>query len=692
MAADPQAGPRSALGGTAGNSPDPKAVVPENSPAPDLPAVGASPRDDASASTRACPQCGDRLDISTGWCAACGFVLAPAQTNAAPIWSPGHVVAERYQIVRHVRTYGPIQRYEARDLAQSGDVLVTLVCGPCQADGSPDAVPGAQRAPSVGADDRDVMTSPAVVVGTAVDLPEVVPAEAADLLGAVPTDATSGTEQDAISADRPCRQSEHSGRSSPAWPDPAWEADLLRRAADPALPAVTEVLTLDQVRVVVEERPRGICLWDAWEQAEDDPCHQLTWLIQAARALEALYRAGALVETLSPRLFVVNDHRLRFAELPDPVPRPLPADVPIVGSPGSAPELIFDPGGADARVSIYALGALLYALALGHELSEADFVQRGVPDLVSAPMLGLHPALMRILMKSCARSPDDRFPTEEYRCRAEGGLVELIQALEAARDELRVRRLEIAAWTTIGLVRGNNEDAFAVLHRAAAQAGLAEAALLVLADGMGGYAAGEVASKLAIDTICQRLAHWLSLATEPVDTDALRQQMLQAIAAAHEAVQTAARERGREGMGCTLEVVYIAADTFLGAHIGDSRVYHYRRGQMRALTEDQTLLQTLVRRGLLSAAEAAEHPDRSLLSQALGASPRLEPDWIQGTLAPGDGLVICSDGLTGAVTDAELAEVLARSPSAEQCARRLIQMTLLRGASDNCTVVVVRAW
>ena len=145
-------------------------------------------------------------------------------------------------------------------------------------------------------------------------------------------------------------------------------------------------------------------------------------------------------------------------------------------------------------------------------------------------------------------------------------------------------------------------------------------------------------------------------------------------------------------MGCTAEAVYVDGRCVVVGHVGDSRVYHLHEGRLIQVTRDQTLVNRLVELGQLSAAEAETHPRRNELQQAVGGQPDVEPGLYHGTLSAGDWVVVCSDGLTNHVKDADLKQMLqSEAASADQAARRLVNLTLIEGATDNVTVVAVRA-
>lgn len=222
-----------------------------------------------------------------------------------------------------------------------------------------------------------------------------------------------------------------------------------------------------------------------------------------------------------------------------------------------------------------------------------------------------------------------------------------------------------------GLIRSGNQDA---LH--------AGAWLVAVADGMGGMAAGDLASRIAMDAIA------------PLDVetpeDALVAALQGGIELATERIrQAVAEDPERQGMGTTLTALLFArtGSCLALAHVGDSRAYLFREGTLKQITRDDTFVQMLVDQGLISPDEAASHPRRAVVTQALQGE-EVSPSY--ATMVPwaGDRWLLCSDGLSNVVRPDTLAEVLAESPDRELCARRLIDLALRAGGPDNVTVLI----
>lgn len=230
--------------------------------------------------------------------------------------------------------------------------------------------------------------------------------------------------------------------------------------------------------------------------------------------------------------------------------------------------------------------------------------------------------------------------------------------------------MRYAALSDVGRVRENNEDAF---H--------ADGRLFIVADGMGGHRAGEVASSVAVE-------EFLSYERENRRVEPL-QRLKKGIQAANRAVLSMASEdRSLKGMGTTFTVLLLEKGAYLG-HVGDSRAYLLREGKINLLTRDHSLVEKMVREGYLSPREAREHPKRNIILRALGMSGEPSADLVRVEVQEGDRIILCTDGLTSHIEDLELAAMLTEERDPETCARRLIQEANARGGEDNVTVVIV---
>jgi serine/threonine protein phosphatase PrpC len=505
----------------------------------------------------------------------------------------------------------------------------------------------------------------------------------------------------------------------PTWPSVAWEHGLLRAMEHhPALPRIVASFVEDGYEYLIEEIPEGRVLWDAWDDPASASERRFGWLAQVADVMHTLHLSNVILEGIRPDIIVVSpEGRARLTDLADLLPLPLPPGCPVRGTLYTAPELTAGHGQVDARADLYSFGAMLYALHVGRELTEMDFEKTGSPKPFIPRFPDIHPAFGRLLTKTFRKEPDSRFPSDEASKEDATGFTELIRTLNVLGRTLDNMRMEIASWTTTGIVRTGNEDAYAVMHACETrQDDLAESALILLCDGMGGYEAGEVAAALAIQALrkhlvaqkpFQALAGASGFPTDPlapggrpeghapapVNVEEVKQILKSALKEANKQVFAASRVPGskRRGMGCTAEAVYLDGRNVVVGHVGDSRTYHLSEGRLIQMTRDQTLVNRLVELGTLSPEEAENHPRRNELQQAIGGQPDVEPGVYAGVLKPGDWVLVCSDGVTNHVSAADLMQMLqSEATSAEMAARRLVNLTNIEGATDNATVVVVR--
>ena len=233
--------------------------------------------------------------------------------------------------------------------------------------------------------------------------------------------------------------------------------------------------------------------------------------------------------------------------------------------------------------------------------------------------------------------------------------------------------IEYAWHTDVGRVRARNEDSVAVD---------AELGLLVVADGMGGHNAGDVASRMAIEGVLAAMREGAA------DDD---QRLQHAVRRANDAIYAAAGDDfDRSGMGTTVVAAWLRPSGLIAAHVGDSRLYRLRDGALEALTRDHTQVQDLVDRGILTPAQARVSNRRNFLSRALGTYPDVDIDSAVHPHAPGDVYLLCSDGLTNMVEDEEIVAIIGSSKSLGAAAELLVAQANEYGGRDNITVALAR--
>jgi len=249
--------------------------------------------------------------------------------------------------------------------------------------------------------------------------------------------------------------------------------------------------------------------------------------------------------------------------------------------------------------------------------------------------------------------------------------------------------LRWGARTDTGLVREHNEDCVDV-HVYAEQDGPA-LGLFVVADGVGGQAAGEVASRLATQVIWDviRETIWLpALEGEPGLPETMEVRVAQAVQSANQAVYRQRTEQGTD-MGTTVTLALLRGPIAVIANVGDSRTYRWNAGGLQQLTVDHSLVQSLIEAGQLEPAEVYTHPHRNIIHRSIGDRPRVEIDTFVHELKPGDRLVLCSDGLWEMARDEGIEEILLLEPDPQTACDALVARANLAGGADNISVVIV---
>ncbi len=234
-------------------------------------------------------------------------------------------------------------------------------------------------------------------------------------------------------------------------------------------------------------------------------------------------------------------------------------------------------------------------------------------------------------------------------------------------------KILVSGNTHTGMARSNNEDAYGIFP---------DMSVYIIADGLGGHAGGEVASKMAVDVIRSEIAS--------ATTGAEIQNVIEwAIQAANSSILLKAEKNGKlHGMGTTVVVVAIRADKAIVAHVGDSRCYLIRDNIITQVTRDHTVVEEYIRIGLLTPKDALYHPSRHMLSRAVGTEGVASADFESISLQTGDTLLLCTDGLTNMLPDKEILQTVCElRPDADNITGRLIELANNSGGIDNITVI-----
>lgn len=244
----------------------------------------------------------------------------------------------------------------------------------------------------------------------------------------------------------------------------------------------------------------------------------------------------------------------------------------------------------------------------------------------------------------------------------------MMLAVQNKRADKNKLPLTWASRTEVGHVRTHNEDSF-----------LVKPPLFAVADGMGGHAAGEVASSITVNTLAQA-------APAHADAEALGRAVEQAN---HAVMDASEAGQGKPGMGTTCTAAMIEGSKLAIAHVGDSRAYLLHKGTLIRVTHDHSFVEELVDSGEITADEARVHPNRSIITRALGSDRNMYADHFELTVEEDDRLLLCSDGLSGMLTDSEIEDIMVTSPHPEECVTALVEAALRAGGEDNVTAIVV---
>ncbi len=248
-------------------------------------------------------------------------------------------------------------------------------------------------------------------------------------------------------------------------------------------------------------------------------------------------------------------------------------------------------------------------------------------------------------------------------------------------------KLHSAGRTHVGMKRSHNEDSLKVYR---------DENLFIVADGMGGHASGEVASQLSVETLTEffRATAEDEEITWPYKLDKGRRyaenRVVTGIKLSNRRIfESAARDAKLKGMGTTIVVTYFTEDQCYVGHVGDSRVYRYREGELVQLTEDHSLLNDYIKMRQLTPEEIEAFPHKNVIVRALGMKETVQVDIMNEPPMNGDVYLLCSDGLSGMVTDPQMADILAKDGSLDAKCEELIDSANKAGGTDNITVILV---
>ncbi len=401
--------------------------------------------------------------------------------------------------------------------------------------------------------------------------------------------------------------------------------------------------------------------------------------IQACQAISFVHRRALRLNDICPEsISVAPDGRLKLTGLDYVSNDNELQSEPIFNDGYTAPE-IYRGKKVDKRADIFSAGAILYTWLTGARIPSESWREEAGPVQFYPPHV-VTPRLENAIRRAIAFSPADRWPT------IDAFKTELI-ALGAAI------RLRAAAMTDVGRVREHNEDAvLAVEYTRESLVDPAQSHLYVVADGMGGAEAGEIAAAIAVQTIRSYIGSRLEGARGEVSNGA---ELL--TAALEEAnsriIEYVASHPESRGMGSTGVCALVAPPDAAVAWVGDSRGYLMEGATLRQVTKDHSLVQRLVEIGQITAEEARTHEHKNVITRSLGArqSGPAGAEAVSLKLKRGDKLMLCSDGLTAHVDDRQIQDILGRNPDPFDAARELIVAANAGGGTDNISVIVVYA-
>ncbi|HEX8088252.1 MAG TPA: Stp1/IreP family PP2C-type Ser/Thr phosphatase [Blastocatellia bacterium] len=370
-------------------------------------------------------------------------------------------------------------------------------------------------------------------------------------------------------------------------------------------------------------------------------------------------------------------------------------DAPIYPSRGyTAPDLFEEGAVYDFRSDVYSIGAVLQFLLTGESFNSGE-------NAGLYPLATVFPNYERLLARALAEDPQGRFQTANdfYIALSELNLPVVLQS---------------GHFTDVGLVRELNEDSLLALNLTQYfESVQTQIGLYIVSDGMGGEAAGEVASRVSVRAVAEWVTDKLISASlkstreekiaAPTHTGGLRlaiadgnemattEMLRQAVVNAnHEVLKYAQANPDERGLGATLTVAMIVGEVLTVAHVGDSRCYLLSGDRLEQITEDHSLVQKMVNTGNLSRMEARIHPYRNVIYRSIGADEKIEIDLLRRRLKSGDMIMLCSDGLNGMLSDDEIRDILMVNPDPNAAAKELVVAANAAGGEDNTSVIVVR--
>lgn len=452
---------------------------------------------------------------------------------------------------------------------------------------------------------------------------------------------------------------------------------------------------------LVEEYFDGYTLREAWPREDISTVQRIDWLIQLCQGLAKVHATGTLFNAINPdRLRVSNENRLMLTDFSSAVKLPIKPEHRQGIDFYAAPELAVAPETTDTRADLFSLGVMWSELLLGRPLTDEDFENPFILKSLHENIPNLHPSIYRLLLKLTNYNPDLRFSAASSRQPiispdSRDGCAHLQNDLLQLKQQYIQSSLVIGSQTNTGLYREANEDNLWVQNLSYSTVdGYVTLGLFMVADGMGGANAGEVASELVVETIANSLLPELITLREQVNdnhSEILLQNIADAIGQANREIYTQAEQTLQlHGMGSTVTLTAVVGMQVYVGHVGDSRLYLINKEGIHQKTTDHSIVNRLLSLGLITPEEAETHPQRNVITKAVGARQNIEPDTFSFSIEQEDSLLICSDGLTAHLDDSEIYEIILDTDSPQQACDCLVNRANLSGGKDNITVIVIQ--
>jgi serine/threonine protein phosphatase PrpC len=426
------------------------------------------------------------------------------------------------------------------------------------------------------------------------------------------------------------------------------------------------------------------------------------WGLQLCQIVSLLHRQSVVHNGIAPKSFLVDSQRrlklVRFDACRPSGAFRSDAPAPLVAG-FSAPELarVDTDSLVDPRSDLYSIGALLHFLLSGEGVGPT-VTETGELELY--PKLIIAPGFERILNRALAQYPEDRYRS--------------VNEMKLALADLNVTvNVRGGHFTDVGKIRELNEDSLLVLNLTQYfESVQTNIGLYIVSDGMGGEAAGEVASRVTVRAIAEwitdklisaslRSTHGERIAAE-TETGGIRlasstgadvrasELLTNAIIHANqEVLQYARLNPHTRGLGATVTAAMLVGNSLTVGHVGDSRAYVISARGIEQITEDHSIVERMVREGQIERDEARYHPYRNVIYRSIGCREEIEIDIVRCMLRSGESVVLCSDGLNGMLTDDEISAIVLRNPEPSQAAKELVVAANANGGEDNISVVVV---